>query len=347
MHRFDYSEILGDIPSDIVNLVNSINRIRFLDGIRSSQYSEEYSHVEGIAKLASVKYSNAIEGIFASDKRIEELILCDGRPITHSEIEISGYGDALNSVHTRYAEMRFSKDTVISLHSAMRTKESDLRSYKTRDNAIVALLPDGRRTIAFEPVSASETEEHMKQLFLAYEELSTQGYDPLLYIPCIILDYLCIHPFLDGNGRTSRLITMMLLYKEGINVCRYISMDEHIAATKSDYYDALTESSHGWKENDWTYFPFIRYFLRMLLECYIDLDTRFALVNGKKLGKADRIENIILDSLTPMSKRQICMILPDVSIYTVEKVIKTLMSEGKIEKIGSNRSARYVRKDGA
>ena len=342
MHRFDYSEILGDIPSDITKLMMDITKIRSMEGIRRSNYPKDYSRMEDIARLASVKYSNEIEGIVTSDERIQEIVMRGGTPKDHSEEEIAGYRDALDLIHRESDRLRFDKDTILDLHSLLKTKESNIRSYKTRDNAIVSIDSQGRRYLVYEPVPASETDDHMEQLCLAYSELSTQGYEPLLYIPCVILDYLCIHPFIDGNGRTSRLLTMLLLYKEGIDVCRYVSMDEHISLTKGDYYHSLQMSSFGWKENRWSYFPFIRYFLTMLLECYIDLDTRFALVDGKGVKRKQTVESVLSGSVAPMSIGQIRKVLPDMSVYTIQKVLKTLLSEGKIEKIGNTKGARYV-----
>ena len=342
MHRFDYSEILGDIPADITKLMMDITRIRSMEGIRRANYPKDYSSMEGIARLASIKYSNEIEGIVTSDERIREIVMRGGTPKNHSEEEIAGYRDALDLIHNESDRLGFDRNTILDLHTLLRTKESDKKSYKTRDNVIISIDSLGRRHLVYEPVPASETEYHMEQLCLAYSELSTQGYEPLLYIPCVILDYLCIHPFIDGNGRTSRLLTMLLLYKEGIDVCRYVSMDEHISLTKDDYYHYLQMSSSGWRENRWTYFPFIRYFLRTLLECYIDMDTRFALVDGKGMNRTQTVESILSKSVAPMSIGQIRKVLPDVSVYTIQKVLKNLLSEGKIEKIGNTKGARYV-----
>ena len=341
MHRFDYSEILGDIPQDIAKLMMEITRIRSLEGIRHANYPKDYLTMEEIARVASVKYSNEIEGIVTTDERIRELVLRGGTPLNHPEEEIAGYRDALNAIHTEHSSMKIDHETILNLHSMLNTKGSDRHAYKDVDNAIVSIDQFGRRHLVFEPVPADETYDHMDQLFLAYSELSTQGYDPLLYIPCVILDYLCIHPFVDGNGRTSRLLTVLLLYKEGMDICRYVSMDEHISLTKAGYYRNLRLSSEGWRENNWSYFPFIRYFLRTLLECYIDLDTRVALVDGKHIGWVQTVENVIMNNIAPISKGQICMALPGVSMYTIEKCIKTLLAQGKIERIGNTKGARY------
>ena len=342
MHRFDYSEILGEIPLDITRMMMDISRMRSMEGIRRKEYRKDYERIEEIAKLASVKYSNEIEGIVSTDERIREIVLRGGTPANHSEVEISGYKDVLNEIHLAHEKIRFDRDTVLRIHRTLHTKGSDIDGFKREDNAIVSVDGNGRRILVFEPVPAYETEDHMEQLFLAYSELSTQGYEPLLYIPCIILDFLCIHPFADGNGRTSRLLTELLLYKEGYDICKYVSMDEHIAYTRGNYYSSLGQSSQGWRENRWTYFPFIRYFLRMLVECYMDLDTRFMIIDGKGLNRTQSVEEILKKSIAPMSKRQICVALGGVSPNTIEKSLKQLMKEGRIERIGETKAARYV-----
>ena len=341
-HIFDYSEIKGKIPADIVSLVKSISSFETENKNRKRAYSKEYEAVANIAKIASVKYSNEIEGIVTTDERIEELILRGGRPLDHDEEEISGYGIALDMIHNGFGRTGIDENVIKTLHRVINAgKDDDRGTYKTRNNIIAEIDSFGRKRIVFEPVPADETEDCMNQMFIALMEADSDGCEPLLLIPCVILDYLCIHPFIDGNGRTSRLLTIILLYMFGIDICRYVSMDEHIAATKSRYYSALSQSSEGWMENKHTYFPFIRYFLQMLYECYIDLDTRFLLVDGKKLTKKRRIETVLSKSVTPMSKRQIQMMLPDVSLPTVESAIKELLKSSKIEKMGSFKDARY------
>ena len=342
MHKFDYSEIKGNIPVDIVSLVKSVTSFDAGDRYRRTLYAKEYNKIVDIAKLASAKYSNEIEGILTTDDRLVELVMRGGRPRNHTEEEIAGYGEALDTIHKNAGTMKVDGNLMKNLHRIIRAGAPEDRGrYKTRDNAIISIDSDGKRRIVFRPVPAEDTEKHMEQLFLAYEEADSEGYEPLLLIPCVILDYLCIHPFIDGNGRTSRLLTMILLYRHGIDVCRYVSMDEHIAATKGGYYGSLAESSYGWIDNKFSYFPFIRYFLRTLYECYADLDTRFAVVDGKKLNKTERIEDILSKSVAPMSKKQIRMLLPDISEGTVDAAIKSMVKSGKAEKVGTFRDARY------
>lgn len=341
MHVFDFSEIMGPLPPDITELISRIREINALGGIRASRYRTQFSRIEDMAKLNSVKYSNEIEGIVTSDERLADIVLRDDAPRTHSENEIAGYRDALSAIHEDPSAFDLDETSVLGLHRTMMSHTLHGGGhYKIRDNAIVS-MSDGRRNIVFEPVPASETPDSMGQLILAYMEARDGGVEPLLLIPCVILDFLCIHPFADGNGRTSRLLTTVLLYNNGFDVCRYVSLDEHISLTRGAYYQALAESSKGWMENGWTYIPFVRYFLRCLLECYIDLDTRFAVTNDGRLSKHDRVARMIENSLAPVSKRQICAALPDVSPRTVESALADLRSKGMIEKVGSYRDAKY------
>ena len=165
----------------------------------------------------------------------------------------------------------------------------------------------------------------------------------LLLIPCVILDFLCIHPFRDGNGRMSRLLSLLLLYKNGYDVGQYVSFEEQINKSKAWYYEALRQSSLGWENNANSYFPFIENFLSTLYMCYKELDKRFAVVHGKKINKRTRIEATVLNSLTPLSKAEICKILPDVSPTTVEVVLGAMLKEGRIRRVGQGRSTRYIR----
>ena len=343
MHRYSYDHISDNLPSDIVNLLTVIHEAKVKDVYRKEAYSREYSEIQTIAKLASVKYSNEIENIVSTDERINELILRGGRPLTHSEEEIAGYGAALDIIHTEMLPINI--NTLHRLHSAIRAGQpGDRGHFKTRDNVIASIDQYGNRNVVLRTVPFQDVEGNMNDMFDAYMIADGEGIDPLILIPCVIVDYLCIHPYMDGNGRTSRLLTYLMLYRHGIDVCRYISLDEHIAATKGRYYGALEESSEGWDGNGNSYVPFIRYFLQMLFECYADLDTRFAMKGSGSMKKNERIELILKNSLVPLSKRQIQYALPDVSIHTVDSVIRRMLEEGTAEKVGGYKDARYVYK---
>ena len=340
MHKYSYEHITDDLPPDILNLIGTIREANAKDTYRREAYRKEYSKILTIAKLASVKYSNAIEGIYSTDERIHELIVRGGRPLNHSEEEIAGYGTALDIIHTE--RLNIDVETLHRLHSVISAGQPrDRGHFKTRDNVIAEIDRDGNKRIVLRTVRYQEVEKNIGSMLDAYLIADTEGIEPLLVIPCMIVDYLCIHPYMDGNGRTSRLLTYLLLHQHGFDVCRYISLDEHIAATKSGYYQALNESSFEWDRNRNTYIPFIRYFLQTLFECYTDLDTRFAMRGARSMKKNERVELILKESLVPISKRQIQMALPDVSIHTVDSVIKRMVADGRVEKIGGFRDARY------
>ena len=216
--------------------------------------------------------------------------------------------------------------------------------YKTDDNVILEVDPNGNRRVRIRPTPADETAEAMEQLELAYMDARDDAnIHQLLLIPCVILDFLCVHPFRDGNGRMSRLLSLLLLYKNGYDAGKYVSFEEQINKYKVFYYEALKQASSGWAENQNTYFPFIENFLSTLYMCYKELDKRFALVHGKKITKKARIEATVLNSLTPLSKAEICQILPDVSPTTVEAVLGAMVKDGSIKRIGSARASRYIK----
>ena len=216
--------------------------------------------------------------------------------------------------------------------------------YKTDDNVIMEIDADGNRRVRFRPTSASETPAAMEQLELAYlAARDDANVNQLLLIPCVILDFLCIHPFRDGNGRMSRLLSLLLLYKNGYDVGKYVSFEEQINRYKSSYYEALRQSSVGWDTGSNDYFPFMENFLTTLYLCYKELDKRFAVVHGKRVTKKARIEATVLNSLTPISKAEICKILPDVSPTTVEAVLGAMVKSGAVKRIGTVRNTRYIR----
>ena len=315
-------------------------------GVRKDEYTKIFTELEAVAKIQSIKSSNAIEGIITSDERIAAIVNQDSAPLNHNEAEIAGYRDALNEIHLGYDRMDFNETEILRLHAIMMNivgYEYGGR-YKTDDNLIIEQDTVGKRKVRFRPVSAAETPEAMEQLELAYLDAKTNSnINQLLLIPCVILDFLCIHPFRDGNGRMSRLLSLLLLYKNGYDAGKYVSFEEQINNYKAYYYDALYQSSVGWNENKNTYFPFIENFLSTLYMCYKELDKRFAIVNGKKITKKARIEATVLNSLTPISKAEICRILPDVSPTTVEAVLGSMIKAQQIKQIGAGRMTRYIK----
>lgn len=346
MHIFDYSFLKNrTISPKVLNMSNSVYSLMTMSFVRKQDYSAVFSSLESVAKIQSVKSSNAIEGIVTSDDRIRDIINGNTTPRNHDEMEIVGYRDVLNDIHSNYANINFCENDILKMHKALLfASDGDFAGvYKQFDNAIIEVDQNGNRRIRFAPTSASETAQAMQQLTLAYLQASCDSeISQLLLIPCVILDFLCIHPFRDGNGRMSRLLSLLLLYKNGFDVGKYVSFEEQINKYKNSYYESLRESSLGWHENQNDYYPFIENFLSMLYICYKELDKRFAVVNSNKINKTKRIEATIKNSLTPISKADICQILPDVSPSTVESVLGKMMRDGTISKIGSARNTRYI-----
>lgn len=348
MRRFDYSFLRsGSIPARFMSLATGIGELKAVAAERKRLYTNEFSALEKIAKVQSVKSSNAIEGIVTSDSRIQEIVNRGVAPLNHDEAEIAGYRDALNLIHTEYKRLDFCEKDILSLHSTLLfyTNHRYGGKYKETDNVILEIDANGNRSVRFRPTSAEETPKAMEQLWYAYiAARQDAGINRLLLIPCVILDFLCIHPFSDGNGRMSRLLSLLLLYKEGYDVVKYISYEEQINKYNDLYYEALRLSSIGWETNGNDYFAFAENFIFTLYRCYQELDMRFSVVNGKKIPKNKRIEETIKNSITPLSKADICKILPDVSPSTVESVLGGLVKKGIITKIGSARNTRYVYK---
>lgn len=347
MRKFDYSFLNhGLLPAKLINLTSSIASLKTMAGVRKEEYAKVFTELEAVAKVQSVKSSNAIEGIVTSDERIAAIVNQDSAPLNHTEGEIAGYRDALNAIHLNHDNLDLRETDILRLHETMmQTAGYEYGGqYKTGDNYIIEEDKEGNRKIRFKPTPASEVKEAMEQLELAYMEArNDSGINQLLLIPCVVLDFLCIHPFRDGNGRMSRLISLLLLYKNGYDAGKYVSFEEQINNYKAFYYEALKESSVGWHENQNTYIPFIENFLSMLYMCYKELDKRFAVVNGKRITKKARIEATVLNSLVPISKAEICDILPDVSPTTVEAVLSVMVKNGQVKKIGQARTTRYIK----
>lgn len=347
MHIFDYSFLKNDLlPAQLVSLASNISTLKVMSAFRKKENETAFRKLEDAAKIESIKASNAIEGIVTTDQRVRA-IAGGSAPLNHTEAEIAGYRDVLSEVHVNFAAHDFRESDIRAFHAQMMRLANPLTdgSYKTDDNVIAERMPDGRRVVRFQPASAAETPEAMRQLVLAYAEARDDAaINKLLLVPCVILDFLCVHPFADGNGRLSRLLALLLLYRNGFDVGKYISFEGAVNGRKAEYYAALKESSEGWRDNQPRYFPFMVDFLTTLYSCYNELDKRFASTNAGKATKKSRIESTVLNSFTPLSKADICGILPDVSPTTVEAVLGEMVRGGRVRRIGAGRASRYVRR---
>ena len=346
MHIFDYSFLdNGMLPTGILNLTSTISAFKALSNERKEKNKKVYTELEAVARVQSVKSSNAIEGIVTTDARIKEIVNQNSTPLNHSEMEIAGYRDMLDEIHANHDVLSVNEDVILHMHKVMLdiAGYEEAGCYKREDNLIMEIDSSGRRRVRFKPVPAAETKEAMEQLVFAYMEArSNPNINQLLLIPCVILDFLCIHPFSDGNGRVSRLLSLLLLYKNEYDICKYVSFEEQINNSKELYYQALYDSSLEWHENKNSYIPIMENFLMTLYKCYKELDLRFSSINGKKLKKNERIEQTVLNSVLPISKSEICEILPDISATTVEAVLGKMVKTGSVQKIGQARNTKYV-----
>ena len=346
MHIFDYTFLKDDLlPAQLVSLASNISMLKVMSAVRKQENESAFAKLEETAKIESIKASNAIEGIVTTDQRIRALV-GGSAPLNHTEAEIAGYRDVLNEVHTNFSVHDFRESDIRAFHAQMMRLADPASdgSSKTDDNVIAERMSDGRRIVRFSPTSAVDTPEEMQQLVLAYAQARDDAaINKLLLIPCVILDFLCVHPFADGNGRLSRLLTLLLLYRNGFDAGKYISFEGVVNTRKAEYYAALKESSEGWSENRPRYFPFMVDFLTTLYVCYSELDKRFASVNAAKATKKSRIESTVLNAFTPLSKADICGILPDVSPTTVEAVLGEMVRGGRVRRLGAGRASKYIR----
>ena len=345
MRIFDYGFLKeARLPATMFGKAHMIGSYMESIAGRMREKPDVFEKLRHHAEFLSVKGSNAIEGISTSDERLTSLMNRDIEPAGHFEEEIAGYRDVLQSIHSNHKDMDLSVDLILDMHKTlMGYTVNGGGQYKTSDNVIIHIDEDGTRRVHFRPLSAKETPYAMEQSVLAYIDAYQNGVEPLLLIPCFILDFLSIHPFTDGNGRMSRLLTLLLLYKSGYDVGRYISFEERIDFTRKDYYRSLAFSSKDWHDGSNDYVPFMEYYLDVLFMCYRGLDRCFMTIDSKKVTKTNRIEAVIMGSIVPISKKEIMSMLPDVSQTTVEACLHRMMTEGRIEKIGGNRNARYRR----
>lgn len=348
-HPFTYQFLKKDgIDPQLFSLSNVLTDLKARSEESKKRNQPIFAKLETIAIVESVEGSNAIEGIIATKDRIKAIVEHAAPPLGHDEEEIAGYHDATRFLKEHFEDLDFNEETVKELHRLLTARHIGFRGgeYKSSDSIIAEKDESGEvKRIIFKPVSAKETKEAMERLFLAYQ-VARDDYEihPLLLIPCVIVDFLSIHPFSDGNGRVSRLLTLLMLYKAGYDIGRYISFEARINEYKRNYYDCLAQSQLGWHEGKNSYVPFIKFTFQILYQCYKEINRRLIGVNEGKAKKHQRIEAVILGSIVPLSKMDIASFLPDVSVTTIEAALLRLQKEGKVRKLGTYRNARYIKK---
>ena len=346
MRTFDFKKEYSKLLTpEIVNCLVQIHEYKGHQNPIIEAKADVLSDLLEIAKIQSTGASNRIEGIITTEDRLKKLVREKTMPQSRSEKEIAGYRDVLTTVHENYEYIFPRPNHILQLHRDLYkfTGKSIGGYYKNSDNIIAEEHADGTKTIRFTPVPAWQTSDAMDTLCEGFNEaISSMEMDPLILIPIFILDFLCIHPFNDGNGRMSRLLTLLLLYRAGYYVGKYISIEKLISDTKESYYEALQDSSDGWHENANDYAPFVTYILGVMLAAYRDFEDRTRLLLRKGISKPDRVREIIKGHLGRITKSEIMEQCPDVSQVTVQRALADLLKKEEIKKIGGGRYTSYV-----
>lgn len=346
MREFHFEKVYHTLlRADIVALVGQIHEYKGEQNLFIEAKADALTQLLDIARIQSTEASNRIEGIYTSDARLKKIVQDKTMPKTRGEKEIAGYRDVLATIHESHDFIPPKPAIILQLHRDL-YKFSGMSiggSYKTSDNVIEEEDADGNKFVRFLPVAAWETAEAVERLCEAYDVACQNAeLDPLLLIPTFILDFLCIHPFNDGNGRMSRLLTLLLLYRAGYIVGKYISIEKLIERSKETYYEVLQQSSDRWHEEENDYVPFVRYLLGVVVAAYREFSSRVQLLTTSGMSKPDRVRVIIKSTLGKITKTEILQKCPDISQATVQRALNDLVKSGEIIKLSGGRYTSYI-----
>jgi len=346
MHTFDYIQHPAKLLTpEVVSMLGSLRESKGRQDLFVKAQPDILTKLLEVAKIQSTGASNRIEGIYTSDERLAELVKEKATPRNRSEEEIAGYREALSIIHENYEYIAPRVNSILQLHKNLYSfsGNSSGGQFKTTDNIIAETTADGKQIVRFQPVPAYLTPDAIEQLCTAYQDAIRDGkYDSLLLAILFVLDFLCIHPFSDGNGRMSRLLTLLLLYRAGFIVGKYISIEMLIERSKDLYYETLRESSIGWHDNENTALPFVRYMLGILVKAYAKFEDRVTNLVFRKQSKSERIREIAQCQLGKFTKSDIMVAAPDISQATIELELSNMLSDGLIQKVGAGRGTGYV-----
>lgn len=330
---------------EIVSLLTKIHEYKGEQTLFIKAKADTLTQLVEVAKIQSTEASNKIEGIYTSDDRLKSLVTNKTSPRTRNEQEIAGYRDVLATIHENHDYIPVKPSIILQLHRDLYkfSGKSIGGKYKGSDNVIEEEDEAGNRRVRFQPLSAFETPGAIDEICAAFDEMMAKTEaDPLLLVPMFVLDFLCIHPFNDGNGRMSRLLTLLLLYRAGYFVGKYISIEKMIENTKETYYEALQNSSANWHEGDNDYISFVQYNLAVIVAAYREFSSRVKLLSSNDLSKPERIREIIKEKLGTITKTEIMKKCPDISQVTVQRALNDLLKSGEILKIGGGRYTTYM-----
>ena len=346
MRAFNYSKYREQKwDSEVLGLVAAIYKEAGKQEMYLKQRPEELEKLVEIAKIQSTESSNAIEGIVTTDTRIRQLVAEKTTPRNRSEQEIAGYRDVLSVIHESFDAIPITQNYILQLHKILYSHTNNPLAGQTKNvqNYISATYPDGHVEILFTPLPPFKTPDALDRICEEYDRvIGNLELEPLIAIPVFIHDFLCIHPFNDGNGRMSRLLTTLLHYRSGFYVGRYISLEAKVAKNKDLYYEALGASQHGWHEGCDDPVPFIKYLLGMILAAYRDFADRFALVE-QKLPALETVRLAVQQKIGRFTKQDIRELCPALSLSSVEGALRKMVADGEIKREGAGKNTQYIR----
>ncbi|MBS5679869.1 MAG: Fic family protein [Clostridiales bacterium] len=346
MRDFHYTAIREQKwDSEILGLIAAIYKEAGKQEMYLKQRPEELEKLVEIAKVQSTEASNAIEGIVTTSTRIRQLVEEKTAPRNRDEQEIAGYRDALNIIHENFDAIPITRNYILQLHKVLYSHMSNPMAGQTKSvqNYISATYPNGHTETLFTPLAPFETPEALDRICDEYNRvIGNMEAEPLIVIPIFIHDFLCIYPFNDGNGRMSRLLTTLLLYRNGFYVGKYISLEAKIAKNKDLYYAALRQAQEGWHEGTEDAVPFIKYLLGIILSAYRDFEERFSLVEHKKPA-LETVRQATLNKIGRFSKQDIRELCPALSVSSIEGALRKLVASGELKREGNGKSTCYYR----
>ena len=345
MRDFNYS-LLKDLKWDceIVSYLTAIHEAKGKQELYLKQQPEKLNKLVEIAKVQSTESSNDIEGIRTTNTRLKQLLTDKTTPKNRDEEEIAGYRDVLNVIHESFEYIPMTPSYILQLHKILYSHSSKSigGKFKSVQNYIT-LTENGKESILFTPPAPYETPDAIEKICNEFNiAISKCEVDPLILIPIFIHDFLCIHPFSDGNGRMSRLLTTLLLYRNGYMVGKYISLESKIAKNKNAYYDALEKAQAGWDEGKEDPVPFIKYLLGTVLAAYKDFEERFELVETK-LPALETVRRATLHKIGRFTKQNIRELCPSLSVSSIEGSLRKLVASGELKREGSGKNTCYFR----
>ena len=346
MRDFHYEAIREQKwDSEILGLIAAIYKEAGKQEMYLKQRPAELEKLVEIAKVQSTEASNAIEGIVTTSTRIRQLVEEKTAPRNRDEQEIAGYRDALNIIHENFDAIPITRNYILQLHKVLYSHMNNPMTGQTKSvqNYISAAYPNGHTETLFTPLAPFETPEALERICDEYNRvIGNMEAEPLIVIPIFIHDFLCIHPFNDGNGRMSRLLTTLLLYRNGFYVGKYISLEAKIAKNKDLYYAALRQAQEGWHEGTEDAVPFIKYLLGIILSAYRDFEERFSLVEQKKTA-LETVRQATLSKIGRFSKQDIRELCPALSVSSIEGALRKLVASGELKREGNGKSTCYYR----